>query len=266
MPGCPLRVRPIAATSATKAPSGLRSGRMTARLARAFNRNRSLRMIRSLGKVSPRSRRPFCWRAARRWAAARGRRWSTASAAWTTSRRSATPTGARAKARCKRAAAARILPFWSRSRPTRTSRCGSSSGPATTPTAASSCVARTGTKITDENCYEANIFDQRPDPTYGTGAIVKVAKVSPMPKAGGKWNIYEITARGNRLVLVLNGVKTVDVEDSKLASGPDRAAVGPGNDQVPQGRDPAALIRTRPTCQPSSRNRSTPRRERRSKA
>jgi Domain of Unknown Function (DUF1080) len=75
-------------------------------------------------------------------------------------------------------------------------------------------------KITDENCYEANIFDQRPDPTYGTGAIVKVAKVSPMPKAGGKWNTYEITAKGNRLVLVLNGEKTVDVEDGKLASGP----------------------------------------------
>ena len=75
-------------------------------------------------------------------------------------------------------------------------------------------------KITDENCYEANIFDQRPDPTYGTGAIVKVAKVSPMPKAGGKWNTYEITAKGNRLVLVLNGEKTVDIEDSKLASGP----------------------------------------------
>ena len=74
--------------------------------------------------------------------------------------------------------------------------------------------------ITDETCYEANIFDQRPDPTYGTGAVVKVAAVSPMPKAGGKWNTYEITARGNRLVLVLNGVKTVDVEDSKLASGP----------------------------------------------
>jgi hypothetical protein len=75
-------------------------------------------------------------------------------------------------------------------------------------------------KITDENCYEANIFDQRPDPTYGTGAIVKVAKVSPMPKAGGKWNTYEITMQGSRLVLVLNGEKTVDVQDSKLASGP----------------------------------------------
>ena len=77
------------------------------------------------------------------------------------------------------------------------------------------------TKITDENCYEANIFDQRPDPTYGTGAIVKVAKApDPMPKAGGKWNTYEISAKGSRLVLVLNGMKTVDVEDSKLASGP----------------------------------------------
>ena len=74
--------------------------------------------------------------------------------------------------------------------------------------------------ITDENCYEANIFDQRPDPTYGTGAIVKVAAVSPMPKAGGKWNTYEITVRGSQLILVLNGVKTVDVQNSKLASGP----------------------------------------------
>jgi hypothetical protein len=76
------------------------------------------------------------------------------------------------------------------------------------------------TKITDENCYEANIFDQRADPDYGTGAIVKVAAVRPMPKAGGQWNTYEITAKGPHLVLVLNGQKTVDVYDSKLAAGP----------------------------------------------
>ena len=76
-------------------------------------------------------------------------------------------------------------------------------------------------KITDESCYEANIFDQRPDPTYGTGAIVKVAPVAaPMPRAGGKWNTYEITLRGKRLVLVLNGKKTVDIQDPKFASGP----------------------------------------------
>ena len=84
-------------------------------------------------------------------------------------------------------------------------------------------------KITDENCYEANIFDQRPDPTYGTGAIVKVAPVAqPMPKAGGKWNTYEITVRGTQLVLVLNGTRTVDVQDSRLASGPIALQWGAG--------------------------------------
>ncbi|MBV8033211.1 MAG: DUF1080 domain-containing protein [Betaproteobacteria bacterium] len=72
----------------------------------------------------------------------------------------------------------------------------------------------------DETCYEVNIFDQRPDPTYGTGAIVKVAKVVPMPKAGGKWNTYEITAQGDHLVVVLNGQQTVDVRDAKLSQGP----------------------------------------------
>jgi hypothetical protein len=74
--------------------------------------------------------------------------------------------------------------------------------------------------IQDTNCYEANIFDQRPDPTYGTGAIVQIAKAPvPMPKVGGKWNTYEISAKGSRLVLMLNGIKTVDIEDTKLANG-----------------------------------------------
>ena len=75
-------------------------------------------------------------------------------------------------------------------------------------------------KIDSRICYEVNIFDKRPDPTYGTGAIVGVAKVDPMPKAGGKWNTYEITAQGSHLVVLLNGEKTVDVQDSKHASGP----------------------------------------------
>jgi hypothetical protein len=76
-------------------------------------------------------------------------------------------------------------------------------------------------KITDESCYEANIFDQRPDPTYGTGAIVKIAPVAqPMPKAGGKWNTYDITMRGPHLVVVLNGQKTIDTHDAKFDSGP----------------------------------------------
>ena len=39
-------------------------------------------------------------------------------------------------------------------------------------------------KITDRTCYEANIFDQRPDPSYGTGAITRYVEVNPMPRAG----------------------------------------------------------------------------------
>ncbi len=65
-------------------------------------------------------------------------------------------------------------------------------------------------------CYEVNIYDQRPDPSYGTGAIVDVAKVIPMPKAAGKWNNYDITAQGNHFVVVLNGQKTVDVTNDRL--------------------------------------------------
>jgi Domain of Unknown Function (DUF1080) len=83
-------------------------------------------------------------------------------------------------------------------------------------------------KIDAKICYEVNIFDKRPDPTYGTGAIVDLAKVDPMPKAGGKWNTYEITAKGSQLVVVLNGQKTVDVQDSKHASGPLALQYGSG--------------------------------------
>jgi hypothetical protein len=84
-------------------------------------------------------------------------------------------------------------------------------------------------KVTAENAYEVNIYDKRPDPSYGTGAIVNVAKVSPMPKAGGKWNVYEIVAKGAKFTVTLNGQRTVDgVEDSKHASGRIALQYGPG--------------------------------------
>ena len=35
-------------------------------------------------------------------------------------------------------------------------------------------------EITATNAYEVNIYDQRPEPIYGTGGIVNVAKVDPM--------------------------------------------------------------------------------------
>jgi hypothetical protein len=75
-------------------------------------------------------------------------------------------------------------------------------------------------KIGSNNAYEVNIWDARPDPTYGTGAIVNVGKVDPMPRAAGKWNVYEITAKGSTFTVTLNGQKTVDgAQDAKFASG-----------------------------------------------
>jgi len=69
------------------------------------------------------------------------------------------------------------------------------------------------------NCYEVNIFDTRPDQSYGTGAIVNVAKVNPMPKAGLNWNVMEIDAKGDLMTVKLNGKQTVSVHDSKHARG-----------------------------------------------
>jgi hypothetical protein len=75
-------------------------------------------------------------------------------------------------------------------------------------------------KINAVNAYEVNIYDQRPDPSYGTGAIVNVAKPTVFLKAGGQWNTYEITAQGPKFSVILNGTKTVDgAEDAKNTTG-----------------------------------------------
>jgi hypothetical protein len=80
-----------------------------------------------------------------------------------------------------------------------------------------------------DNSYEVNIYDTRPDPTYGTGAIVTVAAVSPMPKAGGRWNSYLIRAQGDRFTVTLNGQKTVDgARDARFREGAIALQYGAG--------------------------------------
>jgi hypothetical protein len=68
--------------------------------------------------------------------------------------------------------------------------------------------------------YEAQIFDKRPDPTYRTGSLTFVSKPAAMINTGGKWNTYDITAQGSRVMVTLNGTRTVDVQDAKHARGP----------------------------------------------
>ena len=82
--------------------------------------------------------------------------------------------------------------------------------------------------ITAANAYEVNIYDKRPDPAYRTGAIVDVAKPLAQINTGGKWNTIDITARGTKLIVVMNGTKTVDVDDKKFARGPLALQYGAG--------------------------------------
>ena len=83
-------------------------------------------------------------------------------------------------------------------------------------------------KITDRTCYEANIFDQRTDPSYGTGAITRYVEVDPMPKAGGKWNTFEVTAKGRDITVVLNGQTTAKLRNGMFDEGPIALQHGAG--------------------------------------
>ncbi len=85
-------------------------------------------------------------------------------------------------------------------------------------------------KVGSVTCYEVNVWDIRPEPKYGTGAIVDLAAVPvpPVYKAGGRWNTYEITAKGTQLTVKLNGIQTVSVQDGRHASGPFALQYGPG--------------------------------------
>jgi hypothetical protein len=75
-------------------------------------------------------------------------------------------------------------------------------------------------RVTAQNAYEVNIFDQRPDPSFGTGAIVNVAKAAVNLKAANQWNTYDIVARGPMFTVTLDGTKTVDgASDSKHPRG-----------------------------------------------
>jgi hypothetical protein len=83
--------------------------------------------------------------------------------------------------------------------------------------------------VSPTTAYEVNVFDKRPDPSYRTGAIVNVAKPLVQVNADGKWNTMEITARGSKFTVVLNGMTTVkDAEDAKFPRGAIALQYGSG--------------------------------------
>jgi hypothetical protein len=67
--------------------------------------------------------------------------------------------------------------------------------------------------------YEVQIWKAQPA-GYNTGSIVGAAKTDKeFNFIPDQWNHYEITADGDRLVVILNGTKTLDIHDSQFSDG-----------------------------------------------
>jgi len=66
--------------------------------------------------------------------------------------------------------------------------------------------------------YELQIWDYQPA-GYNTGSLVGSVKASPVKILPEQWNSYEITAKGDHFVIVLNGKTLLDAHDAKHASG-----------------------------------------------
>jgi hypothetical protein len=86
------------------------------------------------------------------------------------------------------------------------------------------------------NSYEVNIFDQRPGQEYSTGAIVGFAPVHPpYPRAGDKWNTFNIRIKGPEATVELNGQVTVRMSDEKYKEGPISLQYALGAGGIPGG-------------------------------
>lgn len=75
-------------------------------------------------------------------------------------------------------------------------------------------------EFTPLNCYEMNIWDKHPNQDFRTGSIVTLVS-PPLAQVNSinKWNTYEITAKGNKLQVAVNGIVTARLQDDKHSSG-----------------------------------------------
>ena len=66
--------------------------------------------------------------------------------------------------------------------------------------------------------YELQIWDTQPA-GYNTGSLVGSVKANPAKMIPDHWNQYDVTARGDHFVVVLNGKTVLDARDAKHKSG-----------------------------------------------
>jgi hypothetical protein len=74
--------------------------------------------------------------------------------------------------------------------------------------------------INPNTCFELNIWDQHPRQEARTGAIVyKVMPPLVQVNTVGKWNTYDVTAQGPKLVVRVNGAITAIMVRANPAAG-----------------------------------------------
>lgn len=72
--------------------------------------------------------------------------------------------------------------------------------------------------VNTKAAYEVQIWDKSPN--MATASLMPPAKASPLFKAAGVWNTFEITAKGPRMTVRMNGAQAVDVNDTSFPGGP----------------------------------------------
>jgi hypothetical protein len=72
--------------------------------------------------------------------------------------------------------------------------------------------------VNTKAAYEVQIWDKSPG--MATASVMPPAKAAPTFKAAGRWNTFEITAKGSRIIVKMNGEQAVDVNDTAFPAGP----------------------------------------------
>lgn len=72
---------------------------------------------------------------------------------------------------------------------------------------------------TASGAYEVQIWDRNPAQHYATGSLVNFASANGKYTAAGRWNTYEVYAKGSEITVKLNGVVTSSSTYAKTHTG-----------------------------------------------
>lgn len=72
---------------------------------------------------------------------------------------------------------------------------------------------------TASGAFEVQIWDKNPAQNYATGSLVNVASVNGKYTAAGRWNTYEVYAKGSEITVKLNGVVTSSTSYASTQTG-----------------------------------------------